>query len=59
VSVLLILFWLFGFAILGVGSGSTNSSSSGSARIGPPAKCSQQSGAETNKQRCRGVARQP
>jgi hypothetical protein len=52
VAILFILFALFGFAFLGFGSGS---SSSGSGRIGPAPKCSQQSGADTNTQHCRGA----
>ena len=54
-AILLILLYLFGFVFLGVGSGSTSSSDQGSGRIGPPAKCSQHSGADTNKQHCRGA----
>jgi hypothetical protein len=53
VALLFILFALFGFVFVGLGSGS--SSSSGSGRIGPPAKCSQHSGAEMNDRRCRGA----
>jgi hypothetical protein len=54
-AILFILFALFGFAFLGIGSGSTGVGSSGSGHAGPPPKCSQQSGADTNKQHCRGV----
>jgi len=56
-AILFVLFALFGFVFLGIGSGSSSSSSSGSGRIGPPAKCSQHSGANTNKQHCRPVSK--
>ena len=52
-AILFILLALFGFVFLGIGSGS--SSSSGSTRIGPPAKCSQHSGAAMKDQSCRGA----
>ena len=56
-AILFILLWLFGLAFLGIGSGSSGSSSSGSGRIGPPAKCSQHSGAATKNNPCRPVGK--
>jgi len=53
VAILFILFALLGFTFLGIGSSSPTSS--GSTRIGPPAKCSQHSGAAMKDQSCRGA----
>ena len=54
-ALLLILVWLFGFVLLGVGSGLTGSSSQGSGHAGPPPKCSKQTGADTQEKTCRGA----